>query len=194
MKKLLFILLMPLMANAQYIKQSTTLGSKVIRYPEYTVTNTLVNVGVEKSLLPTPDTIYASSLTTGSRYYGTLWVNISTPALSVGGMTIKFKAGPALGSVLTLTNGLGLNALANNTPVMLMWQMEVKSNNSQLFTAQIMQNNGIVIPVSLTNMNPQANWTLDLTQQNLFDITVTYTGVTLGTTSYTSKVFRRYIE
>lgn len=195
MKKLIYLLLfLPLYTQAQYIKQATTLGSKIIRYPEFTITNTLVNVGVEKSLLPTPDTIAASVLTVGSRHYGTLWVNFTTPALSVGGLTIKIKAGPTLSSVLTLTNGLGLNLGATNVPIMITWQMECKGMNSQLLTAQIVQNNGVVLPVSFTNMNPQTAWTLDLTQSNLFDITATFTGVTLGTTTYTSKVFRRYIE
>jgi hypothetical protein len=193
MKKLLFLLLMPLMANAQYVKSTTAVGSRIVRYPEITVSNTLVNVGVEKSLLPSPDTIYANSINMGGRHYGTMLLNISTPSLSVGGMTIKFKAGPGLASVLTLTNGLALNIGANATPVTLMWSLENKGA-TQLFNAQIVQNNGVVIPVSLTNMNPQATWNLDMNVDNYFDITVAFTGVTLGTTSYTSKVYRRYIE
>jgi hypothetical protein len=194
MKKLLLLLLLPTFVQAQYIKQATTNGVKVIRYPEYTVTNTLVNVGVEKSLLPTPDTIYASTASVGSRFSGTLLINVTTPVLSIGNMTIKIKGGTGLGSVLTLTNGLALNGGATNVPIVINWTLEVKSMTSQLLNAQIIQNNGIVIPINLTNMTPQAVWSLDMTQQNYFDITVTFTGVTLGTTSYVSKVYRRILE
>lgn len=195
MKKLfLIILLLPVFVQAQYIKSTTAVGSRVVRYPNITVTNTLVNSGVEKSLLPTPDTIYANSLIVGGRHFGIMQINFTTPVLSVGLVTIKIKAGPTLATVLTMTSGLSVNGGANDVPIILQWSLENKGGNSQLINAQLFQNNGVVIPTTLGNMVPQANWALNTAVDNYFDITITFTGVTLGTTSYTSKVYRRNIE
>ena len=195
MKKLIYIFLIcPLLCHGQYIKQASATGSKIIRYPNLTITNTLANVGIEKSALPTPDTIYAATMAVGSRYAFSAQINITTPALSMGNLTIKIKSGPALASVLNLTTGISLTAGVTNVPVYIEGEMEITSNTTQIINARVRQMNGTVLNVNTGNMVPQADWSLNMANQNLFDVTLTFTGVTLGTTSYTTRIFRRIIE
>ena len=191
MKKLLLLLLFPLCVNAQYIKSFNSTGQKIVRYPELTVTNTLGNSGVEKSLLPNPDTIFASSVNIGSRYSFSLQLNVTSPLLSVGTLTLKVKLG---GSTLTLANGVAIAGLGATTPIYIEGEVEIKGMQSQIVNARILQMNGVAIPVGGSSITPQADWTNDMTQVQYFDITATFTGVTLGTTSYKSRIFRRILE
>lgn len=182
--------MLPMLANAQYIKQANSVFNGLTVFPNLTVQNILVNLNGATSLLPNPDTIRANSMQVGSRYEAELLCQATVPTVSIPTLTVRIMIG---GNTMVLTNGVSLLGTANPVPFRLKCVVWITASNTAVVNAWFDQSNGTVINLPITSMTPLSTFTVALNQDMMFNITAQYGGISLGTTSLKAIIYHREI-
>lgn len=185
-KLLLFLLLIPFLGLSQTVVYTLTPTGKGTSITSLTA---LTNTGTtETNLISGGDVILANTLVTNRNYHFRLLCRITTPALSIPTITVKVKLGA---SSISLTTNAGISAGLTNQPFTIEGDILADGVNTQIIHAWITQNVTSVFSLNTGNTAMVTNWAEDMTTDKTFNISVTWGGITVGTTSLTPLWFRR---
>jgi hypothetical protein len=190
MKKILFILLL---LPAVCLGQGGQLG-----FPLLTPTGAIVSFNpninytsasfAETSLLgAVKDTIKANTLVPNRPYRFEMYCVVTTPAISLPTLALKVKLGSQVVAMVNSTSVLGG---LTNAGLRIRGIILATSTTSQTVLCEIIQPNGGILNVGNNNANFYTVLTVDMTQNQILDVTAQWGGLT-GTASIKSVLYYR---
>lgn len=187
MKKILLLLLLPIITEAQTITNPllTPVGAVKSFSPNITLTNT---VTAETSLLgAVKDTIRANTLIPYRPYRFEMACIVTTPAISLPSLALKIYFG---GQVVAMVNSTSVLGGLTNAGIRIRGIILSTSMTSQIVLTEIIQPNGGVITISNSNAAFYTALTVNTASNQVLDITAQWGGLS-GTATIKSVWFYR---
>ena len=159
---------------ATYTQQITNRGMLVRRFGDDPVNNTTNEVAIMSQ------TIKGGALGEKRSIKFLMICQVTTPAIALPSLTIRIKYGS--GS-LVIASALSLQVLLTNSPFKVVGEMSNSgASNAQTVWGQITQSGTVPIGGVSGNSMVTADWAIDSTVDQTFQITAQFGGLSLGTT------------
>jgi hypothetical protein len=158
-------------AQAQSTKISTPMGNVVSIAPGTTITQT------------SPSTVFYSETIPANTLIPVRWFplhmefQLTTPTIGVPGISITVQFGSQTYNIMS---SAALVGGSNSGLFTLDLSMVALTNSFQKISARVSQPNGTLITLG-SGYSPVGNFTVDNSVDNLFTVSIQFTGVSLGT-------------
>jgi hypothetical protein len=174
MKTLLLLLLLPFCVAAQSNKIASPMGNIVSISPGTTITQT--------SPVTTfyTETIPAGTFIPNRWYHMYMAFKLTTPTLGIPGLSVTFQYGS---QTFNLMSNASLLGSITNGLFTIDFYMLSTGISSQIPFAEIRQPNGSVISLSPSTATPVGAFTTNAAVDNVFSVSIQFTGASLGTSS-----------
>lgn len=173
MKKIIYLLFLflPLIGFSQGSRLVSPMGNIISISPGITITQS------SPATVFFQETINAGTLIPNKWYSLRMAFKLTTPLVSIPGLSITFQYG---GSTYNLMSSTPLVGGITNGLFTINFTMLATSNNTQIPFATVTQPNGAIVTLGTSSLTPVGAFSTNSMVSNNFSVTIQFTGVALG--------------